>query len=174
MLLSRRWSRSCSLALPWAVLAAATLVAQPAPPRATLADLAWFEGHWLDESADHLSEEIWTAPSGDSLLGMWRYVSQGRLRISEILSITDEPEGIALRLRHFDPRLTAREEQDAPVVLRLVAWKAREAVFERAAVGGQGRLRLSYRRPSDDSLVAVLENDGKAEEYRYRLRDALR
>jgi hypothetical protein len=158
------------------VLVAATLLLLPAaaapqtpPPSPSLADLRWFEGHWVDRSAEHLSEEIWTAPSGDSMLGVWRYVREGRLRISEILSITAEAEGPTLRLRHFDPKLIGREEKDRPVVFRLVASKPREAVFEGRSVEGQGLVRLIYRRLSDDTLVAVLEKGGKAEEFRYRL-----
>ena len=154
-------------------VAACLLLTSPATPQAqsppaSLVDLAWFEGHWVDRSDTHLSEEIWTAPSGDSMIGVWRFVSDGRLRISEILSITAEAEGPTMRLRHFDPKLIGREEKDRPVVFRLVAWKAREAVFEGPGVSGEGLVRLSYRLPSHDTLVAILEKGGKAEEFRYR------
>jgi len=91
----------------------------------------------VDRSETHLSEEIWTAPSGDSMMGVWRYLSDGRLRISEILSITAEAEGPTMRLRHFDPKLIGREDKDKPVVFRLVAWKAREAVFEGPGVSAR-------------------------------------
>lgn len=84
--------------------------AQPGAPasKPALAQLAWIAGHWVDESDGTLSEEIWTAPSGDSMIGMWRYVGKGKLQIFEILSITDEAGGPVFRLRHFDPRMVAR------------------------------------------------------------------
>jgi hypothetical protein len=164
----RTFACGALLAATWLLLPVPA-AAQAAPPDASLADLAWFEGHWVDRSETHLSEEIWTAPSGDSMLGVWRLVIDGKLRISEILAITAEPDGPTMRLRHFDPKLIGREEKHEPVVFRLVAWKPREAVFEGPGVSGEGLVRLTYRRPSDDSLIAVLEKGGRAEEFRYRL-----
>jgi hypothetical protein len=164
----RTLARGALLAAAWLLLPAPA-APQAAPAPASLADLAWFEGHWVDRSEAHLSEEIWTAPSGDSMVGVWRLVIDGKLRISEILAITAEPDGPTMRLRHFDPKLIGREEKDRPVVFRLVAWKPREAVFEGPGVNGEGLVRLSYRRPTDDTLVAILEKGGKAEEFRYRL-----
>ena len=37
------------------------------------------------------------------MLGMWRYVQGGKASVFELLAITAEPEGVVLRLRHFDP-----------------------------------------------------------------------
>lgn len=34
---------------------------------------------------------------------------------------------------------------------------------------GQGTVRITYRRPSDDALTGVLEKNGKSEEFRFRL-----
>jgi len=156
------------------VLASAAAFAQtsaPAPSRAVLSDLAWMSGRWVDDSGGNLSEEIWSAPSGDSMMGMWRYVSGGQVRIFEILTISVEPTGIVLRLRHFDPDLVAREEKATPVALTLVGWKPREAAFEGPAVGPPGTMgtvRLTYRRPSDDTLTSTLEKDGKTQEFSFR------
>ena len=38
--------------------------------------------HWVDDSEGGLSEEVWTAPSGDSMIGMWRYVAKGKVQMS--------------------------------------------------------------------------------------------
>lgn len=75
-----------------------------------LADLAWIAGRWIDDSGGNLSEEIWAAPAGDSMMGMWRYVAGGKVRIFEMLTIGEHEGGLALRLRHFDPRLAGRED----------------------------------------------------------------
>lgn len=142
-------------------------VPPPAPAAARLADLAWIAGHWVDESGGNLSEEIWTEPAGESMTGLWRYVSKGRLAVQELLSIADDRGRPALRLRHFDPKMVAREEKDAPVTLPLVSWKPNEAVFEGP---GQptGTVRITYRRPSPDALAVTLEKDGKPQEFRFR------
>jgi hypothetical protein len=157
------------LGVALAILAAAPAQSSaPAPSRAVLADLSWMAGRWIDDSGGDLSEEVWSAPSGDSMMGMWRYVSGGEVRIFELLTITLEADGIVLRLRHFDPDLVGREDKATPVVLKLVAWKPREAAFEGRVVGGPGNVRLTYRRPTDDSLTSTLEKDGKSQEFTFR------
>ena len=80
--------------------------------RPSLPTLAWIAGHWIDDADGDLSEEVWTAPAGDSMIGMWRYAAKGRLAVQELLSIADHGDGPVLRLRHFDPKMVAREEKD--------------------------------------------------------------
>jgi hypothetical protein len=137
---------------------------------ATLADMSWLTGSWADDSGGNLSEETWTAPSGDSMQGMWRYVTGGKARIYEILTVTAEDGGLVMRIRHFDPKLVGREEKAAPVALKLVASKERSAVFEGPEVGSStpGLVRLSYARPTDDTLVVTLEKAGKKEGFTFR------
>ena len=79
-----------AVALPAAALAQ---FPAPAPSRAVLSDLSWMAGRWIDDSGGDLSEEVWTAPEGDSMMGMWRYVSGGKTRIYELLTITRSRTG---------------------------------------------------------------------------------
>jgi hypothetical protein len=127
-------------------------------------------GHWVGGDPGDLSEEVWTAPEGDSMLGMWRYVGRGQARIFELLTLTVEGQGVVLRIRHFDPKLVAKEEKAGAVELPLVAKGPGEAVFEGPQSGGKGTIRLSYRRDGDGGLVAVLEKGGSKEEFRFRRR----
>jgi hypothetical protein len=143
--------------------------APPAVP-STLADVAFIAGHWVGGDGGDLWEEIWTAPEGDSMVGTWRYVSGGRARVYEILTLTAEGPHVVLRLRHFDPKLVAREEKDRPLELPLVAKQGREAVFEGAEDGVKGPVRLTYRGGEKDTLEVVLEKEGKRQEFRFRRR----
>src|SRR2546425_316938 len=79
--------------------AAATAGGASAPG---ISDMAWIAGHWVDESAGDLSEETWGPPSGDCVVGMWRWVVGGKVKLYELLTITAEPDGLVMRLRHFD------------------------------------------------------------------------
>ena len=162
------------LALPVVLLLAESLVAQaaaaPPPLPATLADVSFMAGHWVGGDPGDLSEEVWSAPEGDSMVGMWRYVAKGRTRIYEILTLTAEGRNVVLRIRHFDPKLVAREEKDRPVELPLVAKGPREAVFEGPEYDVKGSVRLTYRRADDDTLTAVLEKEGQKQEFRFRRR----
>jgi Domain of unknown function (DUF6265) len=150
-----------------AALAATAGYAAASEPSA-LGELSWFTGHWVDDSGGNLSEETWSAASGDSMLGMWRYVVDGKARIYEILTITSEDGGIVMRLRHFDPKLVGREEKSTPVVLKLVSSNGRQAVFEGTEAGGSDLVRLTYVSPSDDALTVTLEKQGKKQGFSFR------
>jgi RimJ/RimL family protein N-acetyltransferase len=55
------------------MLALVTALALAAPPvPATLQDAAFIAGSWLSDEGGVRSEEVWTAPAGDAMLGMWR------------------------------------------------------------------------------------------------------
>jgi len=61
---------------------------------ATLNDFAWLAGRWVDDAGGNLSEETWTAPAGDAMQGMWRYVVGGKTQIYEMLTVSAEDGGL--------------------------------------------------------------------------------
>jgi Domain of unknown function (DUF6265) len=154
--------RRTALAL-FAILFAATVIAAPAPGPTVLKDLSWLVGRWVDDSGgpSNLSEEIWSAPSGDAMLGMWRYVKGWKAQIYEILTISAENGALVMRIRHFDPALVAREDKATPVVLKIVSTDPQRLVFEGPEVGGEGLVRLTYAGTSENTLVVTLEKEGK-------------
>ena len=159
-------------ALAIAVALSAPIHAQApssAPVPATLADVAFMAGHWIGGEGGDLSEEIWSAPEGDSMLGMWRYVSKGQARIYELLTLTAEGPHVVLRIRHFDPKLVAREDKERAVELRLVRKGPSEAEFAGSESDGKGSVRLTYRGAAD-TLTGVLEKTGSKQEFRFRRR----
>lgn len=100
---------------------AAGSLQESAPGIAIAARLA---GTWRETRAgragDSLVEEIWSAPSGNNVVGAFRWLGpEGTAYLYELLTISAEPDGIFLRLRHFDPRLVAKEARDEPQTLRL-------------------------------------------------------
>lgn len=138
---------------------------------ARVSGLGWIAGHWVDESGGDLSEETWGPPSGDCLVGMWRLVIGGKAKLYELLTITAEPEGVVLRLRHFDRSGVGWEDKEHPLVLKLVRSKQNEAVFE--GQGAKGFLRISYRRVDAGTLTSVVERgttekEVQREEFRFR------
>ena len=157
----------------WIVTLAVLSAGAPAPggaDPATLADVAFIAGHWKGDMGGMVSEEIWVPPSGDNMMGMWRLVGDGKVKLFEFLNIVQEAEGPVFRLRHFDRRGVGWEEKDKPIVLKLVASKPREAAFEGPDSSGAGTVRLTYRRPSDDALSVTLEKTNQPpQEYTFRL-----
>jgi len=166
------------LVAAWAVLAIASPAAgQSASPTASgaataaaaaasLADVQFMAGHWRNDENGNLSEEVWTAPGGDSMQGMWRYVAAGKVKLFEALSLTEEQGSVVMRLRHFDPTMAARE--DKPFALRLVSHTPDRAVFE--GPGIDGLLRITYER-NREGLTSIVERGGKREEFKFKRSD---
>lgn len=155
-----------SAAPAWALLG--VCVAGPVTGQERLAAVAWISGHWQDRTPKSLSEEVWTAPEGDSMLGMWRLVAGGKTRVLELLAISATADGLVLRLRHFDSALVAREEKDQSVVLKAIRQAPGEVAFEGPAVGAEGLVRITYRKAGDDGLAVTLERAGKKEEFAFK------
>ena len=147
------------------VAQASPAAGRPAIP-AVLADVAWISGRWLSNEAGTFSEESWSPPAGDSMVGTWRLAVEGRVKVFELLTMVEDDGKVVLRLRHFDRRGVAWEEKDAPLVLTLVARAKGVAVFE-------GReqteaLRLTYRREGRTLIVALEKGKEPARLYRFR------
>lgn len=159
-----------------ALLLFASPAATPAAPaepvnviaKATLADLAWMEGHWRGEgSGGSTTEESWHAKTGESMLGSFRMVgADGAARFYEILLVLETPKGLEMRIRHFDRLFVALEEKDTPMVFRLAELARNRAVFE-ALIGGV-RERIVYSREKDELVIRV-EKPGKTNEFKMRL-----
>lgn len=134
---------------------------------ASLSDVAFMAGHWVGGKEGEASEEIWTAPAGDSMLGMWRLVAQGQVRVMEVLVLKQEGDRVVLRFRHFDPGLVAWEDKETPIVLTLTRRATGEARFEGPAVGAPGTIALTYRRTGPDRLEATLERGGRTDRFSF-------
>jgi hypothetical protein len=99
------------------------------------------------------------------MMGMWRLVSGGSVRVFELAAVIEGERGVELFLKHFNGRMEPRaNEKDHTSGMRLVGTADREMTFE----GDEetGKVRLVYRRTGDD-LVVVLEKAGKKQEYRF-------
>ncbi len=125
-----------------------------------LEDLVFLSGHNRGEKDGGIIDEHWSEVGGNSLIGMFRYIQQGKVQMYEFLAIEETPEGPVLRLRHFNPGLTAWEEKDQVYSYPLISWKRGEAVFERADKGS----KMIFRLTSPGTLEVALERAGKKSE----------
>jgi hypothetical protein len=60
----------------------------------TLDSLAWLAGSWVGEARGVTMEEHWTAPKGNSMIGVHRDVGKGRTLSFEFLRIVQEGDQI--------------------------------------------------------------------------------
>ena len=146
-----------------ALLAAAALGIGTAPSAAaqgraplrtaTLADVAFIAGQWEGTLEGGATEEWWTAPAGDNMMGSFRYVKDGKGVFYELLLIEQTPEGPVLRLLHFGPRLVGWEEKGGAYHYPLVELAPGRAVFERP----DGQTRLVFHRTGPRAMTVTLE-----------------
>lgn len=123
-----------------------------APARATLADFTWLAGHWIGTGfgGAHV-EEMWTAPLGASMQGMFRLVRDGRAQVYEQIVLVAVGDTVEMRLKHFDAQLKGWEQKDEFVAFPLVRHEPRAAYFA----------GLTYRLDDDGGLRVWLVTKGR-------------
>ena len=138
---------------------------------ASMRDLAFMSGRWEGEMEGAHMDEEWSAPVGDSMMGMFRTVKNNEPTFYEFMVVERTEGAPILKLKHFNAGLMGWEEKDKAFEFPLVNLEKNRAVFERT----DKDTRLSYERTSPTSLRVILEQtaNGKktTEEFRFtRLR----
>jgi hypothetical protein len=133
-------------------------------PRATIADLAWFEGRWVGTGLGGTTEETWSAPAGGAMMGMFRLSKGDAVVFYEFLTLVEHEGSLLLKLKHFNPDLTGWEEKADSVKFRLLKLTPSEASF-----GG-----LTFRRTGADTMQIFLalrnRTDGTVREEAFEAR----
>jgi hypothetical protein len=147
-----------SLMMTAALIAAvaAPVSGEPVPGKPKLSDLGWMQGAWHGEGLGGQIEEHWTAPSGGTMVGAFRLVSDGKSGVIEYLMITEEPERIVYRFKHFRPDYGTWEKEQ-PLEFTLISATPDEAIFHSEVPDQHSPRRLTYRLSGGDSLLVVVE-----------------
>jgi len=130
-------------------------------PPATLDDVRWIAGSWTGRGLGGEVQEMWTAPAGGSMAGVFKLTVGGAVGLYEMMWIVEDGETLALRLKHFNADLSGWEQADEHVDFPLVRMEEGAAYFD----------GLTYRRVGDGCLViwVALEEDGVFVEQEIRL-----
>ena len=135
-----------------------------ASPPAKIADFAWLEGTWIGTGLGGQTEEHYSAPLGDAIVGTFRFVKDGKPVFYELVTVVEEGGSVLIRLKHFHPNLVGWEEKDKTIEFKLVAVEGTAAYFD-----GQ-----TLKREGDTLTAAVLikHKDGKkaVEQFTYKLK----
>ena len=100
-------------------------------PKANLDQMAWLTGFWRGEISEGvISEELWAPPEGDSMMGSFRSIKNGKVAFYEICQIRQEGETLILRIKHFHGNLKGWEEKDKTVDFPLVKMEDSAAYFD--------------------------------------------
>lgn len=138
---------------------------------AELTDVEWLAGAWTRDQPGERLDEHWSPPAANSMVGHFRWVSSGQLRLTELLTITEEDGEVIFRLRHFSARMRPWEAQDDPFTYRLSDRSDSHAVFRSTEIRPGRPHRFIYRTLPGDSLLVRLEGDSAGrpttQEYRF-------
>jgi len=106
------------------------------PAAGTLADVAWLAGNWAGPGLGGSCEEIWVAPLAGckEMMGMFRCVRDGKIVITEHMTLVEADGTLAMKIRHFDAAFNAREDKDKPTVFKLVKLDKGVAYFDGVTV----------------------------------------
>jgi hypothetical protein len=126
--------------------------------------LSWIAGSYQGEKWGGIIEEYWTLPSGNNMMGMFRFIKNDEIVFTEIMYITEEDNTLSMKLKHFSKGLTGWEEKDKYVSFPLVEIRENEIRFD----------GLAFKKPSEDKLeiTVMIEDDStgaiKPEIFEYR------
>ncbi|MGV3657529.1 MAG: DUF6265 family protein [Chitinophagaceae bacterium] len=140
--------------------------------KADIKDLRFLQGVWQTQHEWGDMEEAWSAPEGNSMMGSFRCVKDGKVIFYEFMVIEQKDTVPVLYLRHFSPGSVAWEDKEAPGLYPLTKLEPGKAQFHKS----DGRVVLTFRRTAPAQLQIVLESankEGKWEttEFNYRLKE---
>tara|TARA_A100000171_G_scaffold34390_1_gene32858 strand:- start:3454 stop:3954 length:501 start_codon:yes stop_codon:yes gene_type:complete len=129
-------------------------------PKATLADIAWLSGHWRGEAFGGIIEEIWSPPLGDSMMGSFKLVSEGKTAFYEICQLVEENGSLSFRLKHFNGDLTGWEEKNEREEFPLVKVEKDAVYFD----------DFTIKRISENEIYmyVVISDEGEPEEVEFK------
>lgn len=135
--------------------AAPTASATTGLAAASVESLGFLAGSWSGEMNGSYTDETWTRPQGNNIVGSFRWLKpDGTPIMFEILTITQESDAIRLRLRHFSATLGAKEEADKPMTMKLTELEGSRAVF-RAEKDAGGLDHIIYEATGDQLAITV-------------------
>lgn len=131
------------------------------PPSATIADMAWFAGHWTGPALGGTAEELWIAPVAGSMLGMLRMVKDGKPWLYELQTIVEGKGSLVLKVKHFNSDMSAWEEKDETEDFPLVAKDGNVMHFHGVSFYPEGPNAVTL-------YVAMKKKDGTYREEAFR------
>ncbi len=137
------------------------------PIPSSIQSLSWMEGRWMGTLDGQEIEEHWSRPNAGTIIGMFRWVRDGKVNFYELLAIEEEASGTAMKIKHFSPGLKGWEDKDEAIEFDLVQLDVMRAVWFKR--GGQQAKWLIYERV-EDKMEAWFETEESAGDKRFQYR----
>ncbi|WP_407556840.1 DUF6265 family protein [Winogradskyella sp. 4-2091] len=124
-----------------------------------LENIAWISGSWHGEAFGGTTEEIWSEPSGGSMMATFKLIHNGKVSFYEIEIIREVENTLMLQLKHFRWDLKGWESKDATVDFPLIKITENKAIFE-----GMVFEKVS---PTEMNIYVDIEDKGKTETVKF-------
>ncbi|CAN5383742.1 DUF6265 family protein [soil metagenome] len=124
------------------------LAASLAGPPATISQVAWLKGCWIQAKPNSVVEEQWMGPGGGVMLGMARTLRDGKLRDYEFIRVVETDGSLA-----FVAKPLNQDEATFP----LKSLTVDQVVFENPA--HDFPQRVIYRRTGADEIIGRIEGN---------------
>jgi hypothetical protein len=136
-----------------------------------IAALAFLQGTWRGTMDGDPVEETWSAPAGDSIIGMFRWQHDGTTTLWELLSIKVEEGRAVLRLRHFDEIFEPwKGECDGVAAMKATTVEEHRVVFTNTgAIGALASCEYDASTPGILSIRVSFKPDRQREPLRFIL-----
>jgi hypothetical protein len=95
-----------------------------------LDNIRWISGTWHGEAFGGQTEEIWSEPSGGSMMATFKLIVDGKVSFYEIEIIRESENSLVLQLKHFTNDLKGWETKDETVDFPLKYITEDTVVFE--------------------------------------------
>lgn len=125
-----------------------------------LENIAWISGTWHGEAFGGITEEIWSKPSGGSMMATFKLINDGKVTFYEIEIIREVENSLVLQLKHFNNDLKGWETKDETVDFPLKEITANKVIFE----------GMIFEKISDTEMnvyVDMHEKDGTIETMKF-------
>jgi len=150
------FSLGLALACTGALAVTAVRAGSQESRKATIADLRWMEGRWSGNGLGGVAEEIWSAPAGGAMMGMFRLLDdQGKVSLYEFMLIEEDAQGLHLRFKHFGKGY-APWEKEAPLSFDLQSWTGLRFQFA-SKDKGQSPTHVLYARTDQDQMLVTVQ-----------------
>ena len=129
--------------------------------KASINDVSWVSGYWLGEAFGGKTEEVWTSPLGNSMMGSFKLVVEDVIQFYELCTISEENESLVFRLKHFHNDLKGWEEKNDMIEAALVKIDGNRAYFN----------DFTFERVNKTTLniyVIFKKKDGQEEEMKFQ------
>ncbi len=125
-----------------------------------LENIAWIAGTWHGEAFGGITEEIWSKPSGGSMMASFKLINDGKVTFYEIEVIREIENTLILQLKHFGPDLKGWETKDETVDFPLKEITENKVVFE----------GMTFEKISEDQMniyVDIKNDKGEVEVVKF-------